>query len=170
RADGGQRGPVRAGRADLGAGRPAARAGPVMGGAVGGPVLVTGGTGTLGSAVVARLRAAGSEPRVLSRKAGPGHLVGDLDSGAGLDEAVRGAAVVVHAATRPGHDVAGTERLVAALRRSAPGAHLVYVSIVGVDRVPLPYYREKLAVEGVVEGAGAPWTIQRITQFHTLLD
>ncbi|MCO1659517.1 SDR family oxidoreductase [Pseudonocardia humida] len=135
-----------------------------------GTILVTGGTGTLGRAVVARLREAGAETRVLSRKPGPDRVVGDLDTGAGLDEAVRGVAVVVHAATRHGHDVAGTERLVAALRRTAPRAHLLYVSIVGVDRVPLPYYREKLAVEEVVRGSAAPWTIQRITQFHTLLD
>jgi uncharacterized protein YbjT (DUF2867 family) len=38
-----------------------------------------------------------------------------------------------------------------------------------VDRVPLPYYREKLAVEEVVRSCGLPWTIQRATQFHDLL-
>lgn len=39
-------------------------------------------------------------------------------SGAGLDEAVRGVRVVVHAATRPGRDVTGVRQLVAAARRT----------------------------------------------------
>lgn len=135
-----------------------------------GPILVTGGTGTLGRVVVGRLRAAGRDPRVLSRRPGQGRCVGDLDSGAGLDDAVRGVDVIVHAATRPGHDVAGTRRLVEAVRRAGARPHLLYVSIVGVDRVPLGYYREKLAVEQVVAESGLPWTIQRATQFHDLLD
>jgi uncharacterized protein YbjT (DUF2867 family) len=45
----------------------------------------------------------------------------------------------------------------------------VYVSIVGVDRVPLRYYREKLAVEQVIERSDLPWTILRATQFHDLV-
>lgn len=131
-------------------------------------ILVTGGTGTLGRAVVDRLRAAGREPRVLSRKPGPGRLVGDLETGAGLAEAVRGAAVVVHAATHPGHDVAATRALLDAARAGGK-PHLVYVSIVGVDQVPLSYYQEKLAAERLVAESGLPWTIQRATQFHDLL-
>jgi uncharacterized protein YbjT (DUF2867 family) len=108
--------------------------------------------------------------RVLSRRPGPGRTVGDLDTGAGLEDALRGAAVVVHAASTPGHDVAGTRRLVEAARRVGAAPHLVFVSIVGIERVPLRYYREKLAVEEVVTGSGLPWTIQRATQFHDLLD
>jgi uncharacterized protein YbjT (DUF2867 family) len=134
------------------------------------PVLVTGGTGRLGGELVARLRATGRDVRVLSRRAGAQRVVGDLDTGAGLVEALRGVEVVVHAASRAGHDVAGTRRLLDATGRAGVRPHLVFVSIVGVDRVPLPYYREKLAVEQLVEGGGLPWTVQRITQFHTLLD
>ncbi|CCK31519.1 hypothetical protein BN159_7140 [Streptomyces davaonensis JCM 4913] len=47
--------------------------------------------------------------------------------------------------------------------------HLVFISIVGVDLVPLGYYRSKLAVERLVEGSGIGWTILRATQFHDLL-
>jgi uncharacterized protein YbjT (DUF2867 family) len=133
-------------------------------------VLVTGGTGRLGGALVAQLRAAGPDVRVLSRRPGEQRVVGDLDTGAGLGEALRGVEVVVHAASRAGHDVAGTQRLLDAAGRAGVRPHLVYVSIVGVDRVPMPYYREKLAVERLVEGSGLPWTVQRITQFHALLD
>lgn len=47
--------------------------------------------------------------------------------------------------------------------------HLVYISIVGVDRVPLRYYKSKLAVERLVEESGLGWTVLRATQFHDLL-
>lgn len=134
------------------------------------PILVTGGTGTVGREVVRLLRDAGHRPRVLSRRRGPGLTTGDLVSGAGLDEAVRGVRVVVHAATRPGRDVPGVRQLLAAARRTDGQPHVVLISIVGADRVPLPYYRERCAVEDVVTGSGLPWTVQRSTQFHALLD
>jgi len=135
-----------------------------------GPILVTGGTGTLGRASVERLRAVGRQLRVLSRHAGPGRCVGDLTSDVGIDDAVRGATAIVHCATGPRGDTALTRTLIDAARRSGNHPHLLYISIVGIDRVPLGYYREKLAVERLVEGAGLPWTIQRSTQFHDLLD
>lgn len=145
-----------------------------------GTVLVTGGTGTLGRAVVAELRAREQAVRVLSRRpsgSGPAGLesvdwvTGDLRSGAGLDRAVRNAAIIVHCATdvrRPRRDVEGTHNLLTAAR-AAGAPHLVYVSIVGVDRVPLPYYRTKLEVEHLVEASRLPWTVLRATQFHDLV-
>ncbi|MHA6620826.1 SDR family oxidoreductase [Pseudonocardia sp. DLS-67] len=133
-------------------------------------ILVTGGTGTVGREVVRLLRDAGRPPRVLSRQQGPGLVTGDLVSGAGLDEAVRDVGVLVHAATRPGRDVAGLRQLMAAARRTGGRPHIVLISIVGADRVPLPYYRERCAVEDLVIGSGFPWTVQRSTQFHALLD
>jgi uncharacterized protein YbjT (DUF2867 family) len=127
-------------------------------------VLVTGGTGTLGSVLVARL----DQPRVLSRRAAPGRVVGDLRTGEGLDEAVAGASVIVHCATAPKGDADATARLVAAATRAGT-PYLVYVSIVGIDRIALPYYREKLRAERIVEESGLPATILRVTQFHDLL-
>jgi uncharacterized protein YbjT (DUF2867 family) len=134
------------------------------------PILVTGGTGTVGREVVRLLRNAGRQPRVLSRQRGPGLVTADLVTGAGLDEGVRDVGVVVHAATRPGRDVTGIRQLLAAARRAGVRPHVVLISIVGADRVPLPYYRERCAVEDVVAGSGFPWTVQRSTQFHALLD
>jgi uncharacterized protein YbjT (DUF2867 family) len=99
-------------------------------------ILVTGGTGTLGRVVVERLQERGHVARVLSRRDGPGRMVGDLETGAGIAEAVRGVDAVVHAASRPGHDVVQARVLLDAMRR-AEVPHLVFVSIVGVDRVPL---------------------------------
>jgi len=149
-------------------------------GTVVGSVLVTGGTGTLGRAVVAELRTREQAVRVLSRRP-PGSapagledvdwVTGDLRSGAGLDRAVSDAGVVVHCATdvrRPRRDVEGTRNLLSAAR--AAGAwHLVYISIVGVDRVPLPYYGIKLEVEQLIEASNLPWTVLRATQFHDLV-
>jgi uncharacterized protein YbjT (DUF2867 family) len=57
--------------------------------------------------------------------------------------------------------------MAAAHRSGAP--HLVYISIVGVDTVPLGYYRTKLNTERLIRESGLPWTIQRTTQFHDLI-
>ncbi|MFC9329300.1 SDR family oxidoreductase [Kitasatospora sp. NPDC057015] len=137
------------------------------------PILVTGGTGTLGRVVVRSLLARGYEVRVLSRRertgGGASWVVGDLTTGAGLAAAVAGVSVVVDCATTQGRaDVTATANLVAAVRRAGV-PHLVYVSIVGVDRVPLGYYRAKLAAERLVRESGVGWTILRATQFHDLL-
>lgn len=150
-----------------------------------GPLLVTGGTGTLGRAVVRRLTDEGHRVRVLSRRprpggtgtegtaaeeTGPEWATGDLVTGEGLAAAVAGAAGVIHCATTGGReDVVGTDRLAEALRRSGGSPHLVYVSIVGVDLVPFFYYRAKLEAERVVQDSGLPWTILRATQFHDLI-
>ena len=132
------------------------------------PVLVTGATGTLGVPTDSLLRAAGHEVRALSRRTGPGLVTGDLLTGAGLAEALNGVDTVLNLATAPRRDSAGARHLVAAAR-AAGVRHLVHISIVGVDRIPFPYYREKLAVEGVIESSGVPFTILRATQFHSFV-
>ncbi|MFE3170972.1 SDR family oxidoreductase [Amycolatopsis sp. NPDC059090] len=134
-------------------------------------ILVTGGTGRLGRALVPRLAADGHAVRVLSRRAPADEQTrrGDLLTGEGLDDALDGVEAIVHCATGNGRsDIDGTRNLVqAAARTGRP--HLLYVSIVGVDRVELSYYRAKLACEQLVERSGLPWTIQRTTQFHELV-
>ncbi|MEV7888211.1 SDR family oxidoreductase [Streptomyces sp. NPDC002817] len=131
-------------------------------------ILVTGGTGTLGRLVAERLRADGHEVRVLSRHTQP-YAVDLREGGAALDVAVEGVDTVVHCATtQTGGDEKAAANLIAAARRAGVG-HLVYISIVGVDRVPFGYYRSKLAVERQVEESGLGWTVLRATQFHDLL-
>ncbi|GAA5034885.1 SDR family oxidoreductase [Streptomyces siamensis] len=131
-------------------------------------ILVTGGTGTLGRLVTARLRADGHDVRVLSRHTEP-YAVDLREGGAGLDAALAGVDTVVHCASSPrGGDERAAAHLIAAARKAAV-SHLVYISIVGVDVVPLGYYRAKLAVEKQIEESGLGWTILRATQFHDLV-
>lgn len=138
-------------------------------------VLVTGGTGRLGQRLAGPLQEAGHSVKLMSRRgAGPGGVRGDLASGLDLDLALAGAEVVVHAASDPQGDpwqvdVAGTRRLVQAVDRERL-RHLVYVSIVGVDRIPYGYYRAKFAAEQVLLGSGLPVTLLRVTQFHDFVD
>ncbi|MDO0916419.1 SDR family oxidoreductase [Streptomyces sp. DT2A-34] len=131
-------------------------------------ILVTGGTGTLGRLVTERLRGDGHDVRVLSRHAQP-YAVDLRKGGPGLDAAVAGVDTIVHCATSPGGgDEKAAAHLIAAARRAGV-QHLVYISIVGIDRVPFGYYRTKLAVETLIEESGLGWTVLRATQFHDLL-
>jgi uncharacterized protein YbjT (DUF2867 family) len=129
-------------------------------------ILVTGSTGTLGRQVAGLLRTRGADVRGLSRR--PGQTCrADLVSGAGVAAALAGVDTVVHCASdtrRLGRTdiVAARNLLDAAARAGRP--HVILVSIVGVDVIPYPYYRAKLAVEHLVDAYGG--TIQRFTQFH----
>lgn len=135
-------------------------------------VLVTGGSGLLGSALVGALRDR-ADVRVLSRRTfdRPGYVRGDLETGDGLAAAMDGVDVIAHCASaadyrRPRRDVEQTRTLLDAARGHGP--HIVYISIVGVDRIPFGYYRAKLASERLIEESGLPWTTLRATQFHDL--
>jgi uncharacterized protein YbjT (DUF2867 family) len=145
-------------------------------------ILVTGGTGTLGRRLVPRLRNAGLDVQVLTRSSRPDeqgvrYLTGDLASGAGVDPAVDGVSAIVHCAgSNKGDDVLTRNLVSAASRAGAP--HLVYISVVGADRVPVTsavdramfsYFESKLATERVVAESGLPWTTLRATQFHDLI-
>jgi uncharacterized protein YbjT (DUF2867 family) len=151
-------------------------------------VLVTGGTGDLGRPLTRRLADAGYEVRVLSRQADPDvpegveAARGDLAEGSGIAEAVAGVDVIAHCATGARDagirglfgrgavrkaDVDATPRLLEQAK-AAGGPHIVYISIVGIDKIPLGYYRVKLEVENQIISSGLPYTIFRTTQWHTL--
>ena len=139
-------------------------------------ILITGATGTLGSQVVTAALAAGHRVHALSRREhSDGSSVrwhrGDLLEGTGIDGAVDGVDVIVNCATQPtgDKDVASMRNLASAVRRTGAG-HLVHVSIVGIDRIPLPYYKTKLRVEQALEAAGIGHTVLRATQFHDLIN
>jgi uncharacterized protein YbjT (DUF2867 family) len=146
------------------------------------PILVTGGTGTLGRHVVRRLRELGRDVRVLTRRTGlqgrgVRFLTGDLRSGAGIAAAVQGVATIIHCAGSSTGDDAATRTLVDAAS-GAGRPHLVYISVVGAERVPISgridrmmfgYFGMKRSAEEVIERSALPWTTLRATQFHDLI-
>lgn len=137
-------------------------------------LLITGATGTLGRRVVEAAVARGHRVRALSRAERTGDTVrwhrGDLYTGQGVAAAVDGVGVIVHCATQftGDKDVTATGHLIAAARRAGV-PHLSYVSIVGVDAIPLPYYRTKLRVEQMLTASDVGHTVLRATQFHDLI-
>jgi uncharacterized protein YbjT (DUF2867 family) len=147
-------------------------------------ILVTGGAGVLGRLVVTQLSAAGYPVRGMSRRARPGDdwpgvewAQADLETGEGIEAAVEGAEIIVHCAGSSKGDEEKALNLVRAASR-AGARHLVYISVVGADRIPVGsfvdramfgYFASKLAAERVVADSGLPWTTLRATQFHDLI-
>jgi len=145
-------------------------------------ILVTGGTGTLGRQVVPLLLDAGCDVRVLSRRAreaadGIEYVQGDLLKDEGVAAAVDGAGTIVHCAGSSKGDDDATRNLVRAAARAGK-PHLVYISVVGADRIPVVssvdramfgYFAAKLAAERIVADSGLPWTTLRAAQFHDLV-
>jgi uncharacterized protein YbjT (DUF2867 family) len=134
-------------------------------------IVVIGGSGGLGRAVMQRLRTGGADAIAASRRTGF-----DLTTGEGLAPVLGDAEVIVHAARHPLRyrrvDLDGTRRMISVLQdrpNGRPAPHLVYVSIVGCDRNPYRYYRAKYASERVLERSGLPVTVVRATQFHMLV-
>ena len=107
-------------------------------------VLITGGTGTLGSAFVDAARGKVDSIRILSRRPQPDDAgrgiawsQGNISTGDGINDAVNGVNVVVHAATSPGRrskgvDVGGTKRMLKAAEKAGVDLFL-YPSIVGIE-------------------------------------
>jgi uncharacterized protein YbjT (DUF2867 family) len=151
-------------------------------------IVVTGGTGVLGSVIVKQLQEQGCDFTVVSRNR---HKQGaysqivetqdyswqrvDLSTGDGVVKALTHADTVIHLASAPGminnepFEVASIRQLLAAAQKTDIN-HLIYVSIVGVDRIPFSYYKAKLASEQIVERSHVPYTILRATQFHNFID
>ncbi|MBT2508452.1 NAD(P)H-binding protein [Streptomyces sp. ISL-98] len=141
-------------------------------------IMVTGATGVLGRKVLERARRTGLPVRALTRRtvlpgdAGVTWFTGDLASGAGLDEAFAGVRTVIHCATDIWHfknDVPAFHHLLEAAQRAGV-EHVLNISVVGIDRIPYPYYRIKLEGERLLAASGIGWTNLRATQFPELLD
>jgi uncharacterized protein YbjT (DUF2867 family) len=138
-------------------------------------VLVTGGTGGLGSQVVTRLLHGHHSVRIMSsrpssQEAQGVRVSGDMASRTGLHEAVAGVDAIIHCATSlkdpQGVDVEGTRALATSAKASG-SPHLVYISIVGVDQSDFFYYQKKYEAEQIVQQSTLPWSILRATQFHS---
>ncbi len=135
-------------------------------------VVVIGGTGLIGSKVVAILREGGHEAVPASPSTGV-----DTVTGEGLGDVMTGAEVVVDVSNAPVWEddavreffTVSTRNLLAAERDAGVGHHLA-VTIVGADLLPdSGYLRAKVAQEAEIDTGGVPHTILRATQFFEFL-
>lgn len=132
-------------------------------------ILVTGGTGNVGGAVVSELLQRGAEVRVLARKQPePGKLpagvevaIGDLLDPVSVEQAMRGVdklfllnAVVTDELT---------QALIAyGIAKRVGIKHVTYLSVFKVDQFrDVPHFASKLAVENALREFGVPYTILR---------
>jgi len=131
-------------------------------------IVLVGGTGLIGKKMAARLRELGHDVVIASPSAGVNTLTGK-----GLEDAMRGAQVVVDVTNSPSFEAeavmsfftTSTRHLLAA-EEAAGALHHVALSIVGTDLAPgNDYYRAKFAQEQLIEASGMPYTIVRATQF-----
>lgn len=134
-------------------------------------IVVIGGSGLIGSRVVANLRQIGHEVVVGAPSAGVNTITGE-----GLAEAMKGAQVVVDVANAPAwEDKAVMEffetsgRNLLAAEAAAGVKHHIALSVVGTERLDSGYFRAKLAQEELIKASKLPYTIVRATQFLEFL-
>ena len=134
-------------------------------------IVVIGGSGLIGSKVVAILREHGHEVVAASPRSGVNTITGE-----GLKEALTGAQVMVDLANSPSFEdkpvlefFETSEHHLLPAEASAQVQHHVALSIVATDRTDNGYFRAKLAQEKLIEASGVPYTIVRATQFMEFL-
>jgi len=136
-------------------------------------VLVVGGSGLIGSQVVAQLAELEHEAVPASPSSGVNTITGE-----GLDEAVAGVHTVVDVSNSPSwadddvlHFFTSSTRNLLEAERAAGVQHHVALSIVGADRAAESgYMRAKIAQEKLIVESGSPYSIVRATQFYEFVD
>jgi uncharacterized protein YbjT (DUF2867 family) len=136
-------------------------------------IVVIGGTGRIGSKVIARLAGQGHEAIAASPKSGVNTLTGE-----GLREILQGASVVVDVSNSPSFEAKAvmdffttSTRNLLAHEATARVRHHVALSVVGIDRLPEnAYFRAKVAQERLIRESSIPYTIVRATQFYEFID
>ena len=132
-------------------------------------IVVIGGTGLVGSKVVAKLTEHGHEAVAASPGSGVNTLTGE-----GLAEVLVGAQVVVDVSNSPSFAddavmqffTTSTGNLLAAEKAAGVGHH-VAVSVVGTRGLPdSGYLRAKVAQENLIEQSGLPYSLVHATQFY----
>lgn len=139
-------------------------------------ILVTGASGQLGLALLKQLKNTDFQVKLTSRRK-PANVIfewvySDLMTGKGLEEAIKAVDVIIHAATSPRKDsdmidVSGLKKL---LDMSKDIKHFIYPSIVGIEDIPMKYYRNKFQAEELLKNSSVPHTIVRAAQFHSFVE
>jgi uncharacterized protein YbjT (DUF2867 family) len=134
-------------------------------------VVVIGGTGLIGSKVVAKLKQKGHDALAAAPKTGVNTITGE-----GLKEAMAGAQVVIDLANSPSFEDKAvlqffetSERNLLPAEAAAGVRHHVALSIVGIDRSDNGYFRAKVAQEKLIKTSDISYTIIRSTQFLEFL-
>lgn len=141
-------------------------------------LFVTGGTGLLGQQFLAQAAQANFEVLLGVRNPATApqqfpSITFDLDQpDAPLDLA--GVDTIVHLASntqdlKADSDLMGIQGLLKAIE-SYPIQHFIYMSIVGVDQVPVKYFKNKHRVEQLIQQQGIPYSILRATQFFEFFE
>jgi uncharacterized protein YbjT (DUF2867 family) len=131
-------------------------------------IVVIGGSGLIGSKLVAKLREHGHDPVAASPNSGVNTLTGE-----GLAEVLAGASVVVDVSNSPSFEDAAVMEFfkkstgnLLTYEAAAGVGHHVALSIVGSDRLPdSGYMRAKIAQEKLIRESSIPYSIVRATQF-----
>jgi uncharacterized protein YbjT (DUF2867 family) len=131
-------------------------------------IVVIGGSGLIGSRLVAKLKEQGHEAVAASPKSGVNTLTGE-----GLAEALKGASVVVDVSNAPSWEDAAvmnffetSTRNLLAGEATAGVKHHVALSVVGSERMlESGYFRAKIAQENLIKNSSIPYSIVRATQF-----
>jgi uncharacterized protein YbjT (DUF2867 family) len=135
-------------------------------------LVIIGGTGLIGSKLVARLREHGHEAIPASPDTGVNTLTGE-----GLADALYGASAVVDVSNSPSFEAEAVMQFFTTSTRNlleyatAAGVkHYVALSVVGTERIPeSPYLRAKDAQERLIKGSTLPYTIVHATQFFEFM-
>jgi uncharacterized protein YbjT (DUF2867 family) len=135
-------------------------------------IVVPGGTGLIGSKLVAVLRQRGQEVLPASPDSGVNTLTGE-----GLTAALAGAQIVVDLTNSPSFEDTAvmkffetSGRNLLAAEAEADVRHHVALSVVGTDRLQdSGYFRAKMAQENLIKASGIPYTILRSTQFFEFM-
>jgi uncharacterized protein YbjT (DUF2867 family) len=136
-------------------------------------LVIIGGTGLIGSKVVARLREHGHEAVPASPDTGVNTLTGE-----GLENVLQGASVVVDVSNSPSFEekavmdffTTATRNLLTYATKAGVG-HYVALSVVGTERIPdSPYLRAKDAQETLIKSGGIPYSIVHATQFFEFVN
>lgn len=140
-------------------------------------LLITGGSGTLGSSIIKLAIESGrydvstisTDPEKHNFPTSCEVFKCDLVTGEGLKNALFGVHFVIHCASNVFDtqrvDYDGTANLLKALDEETI-ENVIYVSIVGIDNSTYPYYMAKRQVEQLIANSGVPYSILRATQFH----